>query len=108
MKLPLKVKVSYLDYNIQELPFELAVAGDKHGDCDHIANLIRVQLKGHSQQQQANTLFHEIIHAVFHLYGVSLKTEEMVVCGLSNGFCQVIRDNPKVMKFICGGLNATH
>jgi len=105
MKLPGKVKVSYLDYTIEEMPLNVSIAESKHGNCDDSANLIQVQVIGHSPQQQANTLFHEITHAIFHLYGVSLKSEEAAVTGLSNAWCQVKRDNPEVEKFINGGLN---
>jgi len=105
VKLPGKVKVSYLDYTVEEMPLNVAVTGDRHGDCDNVKNLIRVQIKEHTPQQQANTLFHEVTHAIFHLYGISLKSEEAVVTGLANAWCQVMRDNPEVEKFIIGGLN---
>jgi len=105
MKLPKKVKVSYLDYIIEEMPLDVVVSESKHGDCDHAANLIRVQVACHSPQQQANTLLHEITHAMFHMYGISLKSEEAAVTGLANAWCQVKRDNPEVDKFINGGLN---
>ncbi len=105
MKLPSNVRVSYITYKIEELPLSIAAALSRHGDCDHSEALIRVQLKYHSPQQQSNTLFHEISHAIFYLYDISIESEEAIITGMANGWCQVKQDNPGVEKFINGGLN---
>jgi len=105
VKLPGKVKVSYIDYSIGEYPKAEATAGKEVGDCDIAINRIRVQVADCSSQHQANTLLHEILHAITHEYNVSFKSEESAVNGFANGLCQVIRDNKDIVKFITGGLN---
>lgn len=49
----------------------------------------------------ANTLIHEINHAIFSACGMSdRESEERVCTALANGWCQVWRDNPKLMAWI--------
>ena len=49
----------------------------------------------------ADTLLHEIMHAVWHYMGLNEKhEEESVVNRLSTGLTQVFCDNPSLLKWI--------
>ena len=100
MKLPKKVKISYVDYTILEYLKTEAEAAKELGDCEQEAKIIRMKIADCSRQNQANTLQHEILHAVKYEYDISLKNEESIVTGFANGLCQVRRDNPEIEEFL--------
>jgi hypothetical protein len=53
------------------------------------------------KQQEAETLLHEILHAIYEIMGVKAKdTEERVVAQMSIGLAGVIRDNPELMTWL--------
>jgi Zn-dependent peptidase ImmA (M78 family) len=53
------------------------------------------------EQVKRQTLWHEIIHALMHQFGLSLSDhDEKMIDNLAHGICQVIRDNPKIGKSI--------
>jgi len=100
MKLPKKVKISYADYAISEYPKAEAEAAKNLGACDMVTKKIRVQVDGCDPHSQANTLEHEIFHAIRYEYDINIRSEESAVNGFANGRCQVRRDNPKVEEFL--------
>lgn len=58
-----------------------------------------------SEQVRAETLLHEILHAVYQVFDVKPKDgEERTVHGLSIGLACVIRDNPDLMAWMMGAL----
>lgn len=72
-----------------------------NGLCEYEKSTLWVRLKGQSPQQQANTLLHEIGHAIWHEGNIeSDDIEEHVVTVTANLMCQVIRDNPDVIDWI--------
>lgn len=94
---PTTVKIGYKDFTIRmasNLP-------DCVGDCtfpasDHLKGKIRIQ-RGMAGVEKANTVLHEILHAICYTQGLQLseKTEERVVFAMTNGLIQFIRDNPR-------------
>ena len=54
-----------------------------------------------SQQQEAETLLHELLHAIYEIMGIKAKdTEERVVAQMSIGLAGVLRDNPELMTWL--------
>ena len=54
----------------------------------------------------AETLLHEVVHAIFDVYmeGIDDKiNSEHVVAMISQGFFQVLQDNPEFTYFVSGG-----
>jgi hypothetical protein len=52
-----------------------------------------------------DTALHEIIHAIFNAYDISKKDdEERIVTRLATVMTQVLRDNPRLVKWIAGAL----
>lgn len=54
-----------------------------------------------SRLRVANTLIHEINHAIFTTCGMGdRESEERICTALANGWCQVLRDNPALIAWI--------
>lgn len=70
------------------------------GECelpiDRIKGIIRIK-RGMDSVERANTIIHEILHAIWYTQGIGLesKTEERVVCAITNGLIGFMRDNPE-------------
>lgn len=97
MKLPTRVKIIAHDYEVQQLPDELM--HENMGFCNSVTQQIHVGL-GLSATQEAETLVHEILHAVFYHLSLKGNAEEQIVNGLSLGFVAVLRDNPHLWKYL--------
>lgn len=52
-----------------------------------------------SEQSSAQTLVHEVIHAIVRIYGMH-GTEEHDVEAMAQGWFQVIRDNPEFIIYV--------
>ncbi len=95
------VRVGFRDYAIS---FRKKLAGGAIGLCDkltkhdHEKGQIHV-LKGLNDIEKANTVLHEIFHAIYTERGVNLsdKQEEQVVTAMTNGLIDFIRDNPRFL-----------
>ena len=100
-----RVRIGYLDYS---LVFNegMAEAGDFKGQIDYDKGTIIIR-PSLNQQQQAQTLFHEIIHGVISNSRLSKVIrhdwQEAFVDVLASGIVQVIRDNPALVAWV-GGL----
>jgi len=82
--------------------------GNALGECEHPASKhnntkghIRIA-KGMHGIEKANTILHEINHAIFYSQGLHMPddVEEQVVLAMTNGFIQFAKDNPKFVKKI--------
>ncbi len=96
-----QVKIGCRDYTIS---FHAKLMGSQ-GEClkqfshDYEKGWIKIK-KGMGAQEKGNTLFHEILHAIFTERGLiySVKEEEKLVTAMTNGIIDFIRDNPKYFK----------
>lgn len=74
------------------------------GDYDKEKERIRVDTSM-SDTQVADTLLHEILHAIHYIYGIKDEhEEEQVVTVTATALSQVIQDNPDVVKFLIAKL----
>lgn len=104
--LPPFVKVGYRRYKIVEWNPSQAVSADRYGECDHTMHEIRLTLM-HGWTKAANTLLHEILHAVWAMQALHDKDEEeRYVTSFANGLCSVWSDNPDVIRWIDGGITS--
>ena len=54
-----------------------------------------------SAHQEAETFLHELMHAVYAIYGVRAKDpEERIISQMSVGMASVIRDNPDLIDWL--------
>ena len=90
MKLPGTIQVGGFTYTIDSSEQAALELENKNCYGDHSSLLKRVRLnRNASQQQLDNDFLHEILHAVNHVY-FDGKTDEAVLCGLTNGLQQVL------------------
>ena len=97
--MPKSVRVGYATYKIEEWPTELATASERWGECDGMNGIIklRMDLPAH---ELANTLLHEILHAVWSVGACDDGDEEKCVTIIANQLTQIMQDNPKVWDWI--------
>lgn len=90
-------------------PFDLAVVQllpeDKEeclGQFSPYDLTIEVRETYASPQQEAETLLHEMLHAIWYTMGISVEKdlEEKIVGPMSVGMAMVIRDNPDLMDWL--------
>jgi len=102
MKLPKKIRIMPLDYEILLMDEEEKRQGKYLGQCKNNEAKITIDER-YNSQVQANTLLHEVLHAVSHHMGkfdLTNEQEEKVVEGMATGLCVVMRDNPKLFPLI--------
>jgi Zn-dependent peptidase ImmA (M78 family) len=99
MEPPKQIKILNLMYQIRWVDRQIEAATDSHGFCDVSEQLIVVN--GDQQPQAvADTLLHEITHALFDALALAgEQTEERLVRLLSTGLCTVLQDNPNFTKW---------
>lgn len=105
-ELPDVVKVGYLDYALIAFSVRHAAEAQLYGQCAHQTCEIRIDFS-HAPRVNAQTLLHELLHAVATVYNRAPDAdEETTVTTLSNGLAGVWRDNPGVFAWIAAGLTS--
>lgn len=101
MDFPEKFRVGYRSYHIEDWSPRAAYSSGRYGEASHVEGVIRVDTS-HGPVQSAETLLHEILHAVSATNHANLfgHGEEAAVTGLSAGLTQVMRDNPAVRDWL--------
>ena len=100
MKIPKKLKIAGLIWNVKK-DKNVTHEGDCYGTTHHTNQNIFISTET-TQQKNEETLIHEILHAVWHAYGLGedkvLKDyDERIVRSLGTGLYQVLNDN-KMLK----------
>lgn len=99
-KLPKAISVGYRTYGVNPLEMADHEMTEKYGWCDKANNQIYVYT-GSEPMVVADTLLHEILHAVWFYMGLDDKhDEEAVVNRLATGFTTVLYDNPDIVDFV--------
>jgi len=112
MKCPSKIKVGYKDITIDLVRSDFSKQTDCYGEYQIRANKIEIQ-QDLTSTDFANTLFHEIIHAVVNEHSLTVDgnvlsndtNEEIVVNSITNGLMTVFKDNPWFLKFLQDKIN---
>lgn len=91
---------SSIDLSYQKLKVKLSKTIEEAGLYYAEDNSIILQ-EGQKWHEEANTLLHEILHAICHCYNLHLseKLEEKVVCNITNGLMEVLSRNPELLKY---------
>lgn len=94
LKVPNTIRINNFDVDIKVQDSEYGDASRKFGEFD--ANSLVIWFDGGKpKQQQLDTLFHEICHAIYWFYHIDdTDREERVVSQMTSGWLQVFRDNP--------------
>lgn len=95
-----KLKIGYRDFTLRFL--KKINKGEELGLCTYPSKRVKCKgqisiAKGMDDAEKANTILHEILHAICYTQGLDLPVaeEERVVNSLSNGLIAFIRDNPR-------------
>ena len=92
-----KLRVGYREYKLIDSHDLLKQLG-MHGKCDNNHGEIHYS-KEYGKGALADTLVHELLHALWHIHvDEEAVEEEKAVTMLAHGLCQVIKDNPKFVK----------
>lgn len=98
----MKLRVGHHDYSLVALPEDDDDFGQIAGDCCRPTLTIRVDLTA-PPTDQADTLLHEALHAIWQVYGLPAKvTEEEAATRLAGPLLALLRDNPEVVKAVLG------
>lgn len=102
--IPNSVMIDTTRYDIETTDENIIVGGREcSGDISYWEGRIRVAASmGNTVKQQ--TLMHEIVHGIMHRRGLDdYRTDEKLVDQLANGFINLIRANPELVRCIIGG-----
>jgi hypothetical protein len=96
MKLPKKVKVGSLSYQLAVWPSNEATAAERYGECDRMNLIIRYR-DDIPDDMLREVVFHEILHAVYSFMEIDQTSdEEKQVSKMTKGLNMVFLDNPKL------------
>ena len=103
IELPSQLKIGPYDYEVMQMDEEhrkVMINEDLFGSHHTENSKIVVYLTGNSSID-VNTLWHEIKHALWFLFGLQdSDDEERIVNALSNGELMVLKDNPELLELI--------
>lgn len=100
-KLPGHVRVGPIDFGLEKWSSHAADAAHAFGQCSHQEFLIRVQENIPNRAKAADTLLHEIGHAIWWVYKLQDDDkEERTVSTMATAWTQVYRDNPWLLDWI--------
>ena len=95
------VYVGGLEYTLlNDADDELIRDNNRVGEHDGLRLTIKVSTKLPPLQIQALTLLHEVFHALGAVYMEGRVLDETDVSALSQGFYQVLVDNPRFVTFL--------
>ena len=108
VNLPKSIRGGYRDFTIVEWNSREAVSASRYGECDKMQAIIRVDTQW-GQVKAANTLLHEVMHAVYDISKLQDDDkEERIVAAISSQLTQVWRDNPEFVAFMSECLSSNH
>ena len=96
-ELPKRIKVGYRTYKVQTWPVLEAIGADCSGETCHVSRVIKVDVT-RGGVQIAETLLHEILHAIWDVQVMEIKDpEERLVTCFASGLTGVWIDNPSLL-----------
>ena len=106
------IKIGYRNYKLDIWPDTFATTEEAEGEF--FAKEGKIGIKGSTinSAHGANTLLHEVLHAIAYQYAISdiLKEhkEEKLVNTFTNGLMAVFVDNPWLLDYIKSTVEAEH
>lgn len=99
---PSRLRVGAHSIKVRVVPASnLGGDGDTvHGEYSSIEQTFRFNAAAPSKSSAADTVVHEICHALLEPLSLDAEDEERVCYVLGGGIVQVLRDNPKLLEFL--------
>lgn len=97
---PSQIRVLGRDYQVI-FDYESPLGLESLGTCNNQLMLIAIK-EGQHPVEEADTLIHEILHAVWYTMSISMggAGEEEVVRRMASGLTAVMLDNPQLLKYL--------
>ena len=93
--IPKTVKIGNMEYTIEMVGHPLAVEHREVGGLiDYINGIIKIRNDGFSDDYQAETWWHEVMHAIFRNMDITFDDEEMVCRRTCRALHALMKDNP--------------
>lgn len=102
MNPPKHVVVGPHRYKVVMVPDGVLVDGGAAGQCSRSVLVIAVD-QGQKRSLIAETLLHELTHALLAATDLSDEEEERVARVLGPGLLMLLRDNPDLVAYLTGG-----
>ena len=99
--MPESIKIGYRDYKLEKWKQTVATANEAQGQFFQKEGIIGY-VTTEEGVSHANTIIHEILHAIIYQWNIELgeKEEEHLVNALSNGLTTVLVDNPELINYL--------
>ncbi len=99
--LPEHIRIAGFDFKLERWTHQQAAGAARYGEFSSIEQTIRIQRDMPSPFKAADTLLHEISHAIFWVYGMNEgDKEERMVSILGTAWMTLHRDNPWLAKWL--------
>lgn len=106
-KLPKIVYLGYRDLNLKRSP---TMGNEEYGHFDSVKGIISIST-GRHPHEEANTVLHEILHAMLNLSADPVtekeEVEERLVTVLANQITELWRRNPDLIAYLDAKLGDT-
>ena len=95
------IKIGYREYKIKNLDSIVSRCNEINGQFLASDGVIALS-STEDNISHANTLIHEILHAIIYQWGVELddKEEEKICNTIANGLTTVFVDNPSLLSYL--------
>ena len=95
------IKIGYRDYKIKNLDSIVSKCNEINGQFLASDGMIALS-STEDNISHANTLIHEILHAIVYQWGIELddKEEERICNTIANGLTTVFVDNPSLLSYL--------
>ena len=100
LPIPTLLIVGMYTISIRERKFEWASERDIFGRFDPVSLSIDIANENLDETLILDTLIHEIMHAIFFVYGIQVDNEEGVVRPMATAWATVMVDNPDIDKYL--------
>jgi hypothetical protein len=95
------IKIGYREYKIKNLDSIVSKCNEINGQFLASDGMIALS-STEDNISHANTLIHEILHAIVYQWGIELddKDEERICNTIANGLTTVFVDNPSLLSYL--------
>lgn len=95
------IKIGYRNYKIKNLDSIVSKCNEINGQFLASDGMIALS-STEDNISHANTLIHEILHAIVYQWGIELddKDEERICNTIANGLTTVFIDNPSLLSYL--------
>ena len=95
------IKIGYKNYKIKSLDSIVSKCNEINGQFLASDGMIALS-STEDNISHANTLIHEILHAIVYQWGIELddKEEERICNTIANGLTTVFVDNPSLLSYL--------